>query len=265
MTRTVGVATLTEHSAGCCFEPPVDECPTLWTDGPGEPDCIPTLYDPVCEEEGGFLWDEEENRCCRLTGEAGAGVWCEHIAGASFRVALASEGAIVMRRTDYPTPPLPDESPVTEPGEGQEDREPCFSRNRATQDLILLFTREDGGSDVWETRSTDDGVTWSEPEMAFEGASHPHIRHDRHGYCVRAAYKDGGIVATVQAQGDDEPSDEFPFEDESGPIGVADDNFCLSPGPTASSPWELVAFATDGTFSAWVSYDDCLTWESQTP
>lgn len=121
--------------------------------------------------------------------------------------------------------------------------------------------------DVMIVRSDDDGLTWSDPEVAIEGGKHPTIAIAQDGAfytVVVAAYvgPDGGpgtITARVQHSGDVAFSDPFTL----GGVGnVADDTFHIQQAHDDQSRWMLHAllFGAAET-SHFTSYDEARTWE----
>jgi len=130
--------------------------------------------------------------------------------------------------------------------------------------IRLLFCRVEssGGSNVYETYSSDSGSTWSTPTVAFISGERPHIAQGANGEILRAAIVGASIRATMQYPGEAAPSAEFTFADTAGvALQFESTSFCVAQAyEGAMRWWGIFLIAGETSTSDWVSSDDCRRW-----
>ena len=167
------------------------------------------------------------------------------------------DDGVFYRGSEFTTPPF---SITTQVTSSDLDERPVILRT-ALDHWILLWARR--GVGVYEARSYDDGRTWGDVTLPFEGGKNPLVISDPMSYVIlRAALVGSTIVGTLQAPGDATPGTQFNFVQVGGAaMSFADDTFGL-------------AFAYDGqarvvgsfhlsdssSITEWESFDDGRTW-----
>jgi hypothetical protein len=164
------------------------------------------------------------------------------------------------RRSDFTTPPFSFETRVTF------DRKaswPAFSRDYR-QRLTLLWTHTDG-TVVRALRATsdDEGRTWSNPVVAFEGGRYGFSLDDPHTGTHLEAARVGENVQALRKRAGDLTETSFVFVDQTGAaLRLANEGFAISVANEGASRWTMVCKILGETaVSRWVSGDSGDTWK----
>lgn len=138
-------------------------------------------------------------------------------------------------------------------------------------DLTLrLIYRDSSDGHVYWSRSTDDGVSFEDPELLFMSAHYPEPMQNGLGWEVFAVFKydsgssgPGKIFLRVQPPDENIPGAEFSVKDAAGvPIAFAADSFGIEAPPNGPSRWVLTAMADGATEPGeWESTDEGVSWE----
>ena len=110
------------------------------------------------------------------------------------------------------------------------------------EQVVLLFTREtavgSGNFDGFEVVSDDDGLTWSDPDMAFSGGKWAAVSVGNWGEIVRMARVGTAITANVQWPGDTAPRANFTFRNAAGTaLSIEDDTFYIVAAREGPGRW----------------------------
>lgn len=142
-------------------------------------------------------------------------------------------------------------------------RNPSLAYDRqGSHRLFCVFDTTTGTPGVYEVYSDDDGATWSMPEIALTGCTHPRVETSKAGDKLIVGYNSGNLQAIFQALGDPSPSDVFTLLDNTGTaLSAADDTLDLTAAPDRSGRWVLTfCVLGEGDASEWWSADQSLQY-----
>jgi hypothetical protein len=186
-----------------------------------------------------------------------AGVWNHQSPDGRYRRWCSTNGVITLNSSmdavntwEFTDIACTDEGDATEP-RGAYD---------LTGVLHLVYTYAD--TEVRSRYSWDDGLTWSDYEVAFPTGTHPTISVSQNGTILRACY-DGGKISFIRTTGDNVSTSPAYFQDDAAAdLLVEDDTFHLVEGFRHDAPWLLVVkIAGETDCSDWLSSDDGDTWK----
>lgn len=72
--------------------------------------------------------------------------------------------------------------------------EPCIVRLNNDDLVCLLRTADSPSGDIYQSRSTDDGATWSSPALAFAGNGMPHVIQGSSGTLIACTRDSAGAT-----------------------------------------------------------------------
>jgi len=182
--------------------------------------------------------------------------------GGQYFETFVESGDLHVRRSHSATPPFAWDLTVTSTADVSYPVLDMLPRGV----VIVLYERV--GPDVYRRLSYDEGLTWTDEELAIAGGSKPkRATNPFDGAEIEAAREaaSGKIIGQIRESGEAAFGTPFYFKDSAAvDLLWEDDTFGLSWGYVTHNPLMLHAVADGETdTSTWRSYDGGRTWERE--